>query len=179
MDLYFIVAELAFPAGSAAAWRTSKIAPTRRHPKGTTIDAVLASAEGPVRLDVRGDAVSLRAFLVDSAYFVIRDELESALAEAAKRGAKGRWYSGDHVAGQLVTSSGAPERVEVHRLPVDVRGWIDEASALESGLPDTRHRADPSARGPTRASPASPSPKKSSPAKRERPVTKRGRRRGT
>lgn len=94
MDLYFVVAELSFPVGVAERWRASA------GPGGSSVDEVVSRAEGPTRLEVRGDAVSLRAFLIDSAYFLVKDDLETALVAAARLGARGEWYSGDHVAGQ-------------------------------------------------------------------------------
>lgn len=130
MDMYFIVGELSFPPGAAARWRASPIPRTKRHPEGTTLDAVLASAEGPVRLDVRGDAVSLRVFLIDSAYFMVKDELEAALGLAKGLGARGQWYSGDHVSGQHAVLPSEATRVKLHALP-DVSAWTAEAVALD------------------------------------------------
>lgn len=148
MDLYFIVAELELPKGTAAAWRAAIIR-TPRAKAGTTLDAVIQSAEGPVRLDVHGDRVSLRAFLIDSAYFMVKDELEAALG-AAK--GKGQWYSGDHVSGTLVTVGKKPRKVMVHELPADVSAWITEAHELDTPAVETRKRAAPkkAARSPKR-----------------------------
>ena len=86
MDLYFIVGELTFPGGVAEQWRAADLPPTAKRRQPTTLDAVLASAEGPVRLEVRDDTVSLRVYLIDSAYFMVKDELAASLEVARKLG---------------------------------------------------------------------------------------------
>ncbi len=134
MDLYFILGELEFPAGVAARWRASELPATAKRRQVTTLDAVLASAEGPVRFDVRDDAVSLRMYLIDSAYFMVKDELAAALEAARKLGAKGQWYSGDHVAGQHTVLPHATKRTVLHTLK-DVSAWAVEAAALGEDPP--------------------------------------------
>ncbi len=149
MDMYFVVGELSFPPGVAARWRASTVPATKRFPKGTTIDDVLARAEGPVRLALRGDEVSVRAFLVDAAYFMVRDELEAALTLAGTMGARGRWYSGDHQSGEHAVLPGARRRADMRSVP-EVVLWTQEAVALDevgaaTPRPDSRQRARPDA----------------------------------
>lgn len=134
MDLYFIVADLEFPNGVAARWRASELPATTKRRQATTLDAVLASAEGPARLDVREDAVSLRMYLIDAAYFMVKDELAAAFEAARKLGAEGQWYSGDHVAGQHTVLPHATKRAALHTLK-DVSAWTAEAAALAEDPP--------------------------------------------
>lgn len=130
MDLYFIVAELTFPPGGAARWRGAPLAP-----RGLAIDDVLREAEGPTRLSIDGERVSLRAYLVDGAYFLVRTPLEAALGAAGAAGARGAWYSGDHVSGRHAALPGAAKAAKLHTLPQDVQRWTREAVELDAPAP--------------------------------------------
>jgi hypothetical protein len=151
MDLYFIVGELTFPGGVAEQWRAADLPPTAKRRQPTTLDAVLASAEGPVRLEVRDDTVSLRVYLIDSAYFMVKDELAASLEVARKLGARGEWYSGDHVAGAARRAAPLPQacglahverRERVDRRGCSTRGGRDGGRIRVEEAPEEAHEKD-------------------------------------
>ena len=152
MDLYFIVGELTFPGGVAEQWRAADLPPTAKRRQPTTLDAVLASAEGPVRLEVRDDTVSLRVYLIDSAYFMVKDELAASLEVARKLGARGEWYSGDHVAGQHAVLPHSAKRAALHTLK-DVSAWTVEAAALGEDATEGASESKKPRKKPTKKTP--------------------------
>lgn len=175
MDLYFIVGELSFPPGGADRWRG-------------TMDAALRAAEGPTQLSVKGDLVSLRAFLVDDAYFTAKASIEAALAVAGAAGARGTWYSGDHVSGRYAMLPGGPQPKKLLALGNEVRRWTQEAAELDAPPPRTGQLAvSPSTGEPfvvaasakkapaKKATPKKPAAKKASPKKpaAKKPATKK------
>lgn len=171
MDLYFIVGELSFPPGGADRWRG-------------TINAALRAAEGPTQLSVKGELVSLRAFLVDDAYFAAKAAIEAALAAAGAAGARGTWYSGDHVSGRYAMLPGGPQAKKLLALGNEVRRWTQEAAELDAPPPRTGQLAvSPSTvvaasakKAPAKkATPKKPAAKKASPKKpaAKKPATKK------
>lgn len=160
MDLYFIVGELSFPPGGADRWRG-------------TMDAALRAAEGPTQLSVKGELVSLRAFLVDGAYFAAKAAIEAALAAAGAAGARGTWYSGDHVSGRYAMVPGGPQPKKLLALGNEVRRWTQEAAELDAPPPRAGQLAvSPStgerfgvAASAKKATPKKPATKKATPKK--------------
>jgi len=133
LDSYVIVAELELPAGELQRWLDSPLVLKRR--PSPSVAAVLAAAEGDVRAEVDGDRLSLRASLVDAAYFAVVDGLRAGFALAEKLGGRGAWYAGDHISGKLGQLGGDETSAKVAQLPDDVRRWVDEAARLGDAPP--------------------------------------------
>lgn len=129
MDIYFIAAELVFPPGVIEAWSVT----VSGGDEPRSVVEALAEAEGAVKYAVEGDRFSLRAHLIDAAYFGVSDVMADAFIRAAKMKATGGWYSGDLVAGMSALLTGKavkPKRTMVNELTGDLATWVAEASAL-------------------------------------------------
>ena len=137
MDSYVIVAELQLPVGVLQRWLDSPVALPKRR-QGPSITALLAAAEGDVRADVDGDRFSLRASLVDAAYFAVVEGLCAGFAQAGKLGGRGVWFAGDHISGKLGHLGGEVIATKVAGLPADLRRWVDEATRLGEAPPKPR-----------------------------------------
>jgi hypothetical protein len=116
-DHYFEVGELTFPKGKASEWLA-------------TVTEVFATLEGDVETKLVGERFVARILLIDAAYFQAQDALGAALDAAAKAGAKGTWYSGDHLTGTRSTLAAGKRKLAKRAEAAAVQGWIDEAHAV-------------------------------------------------
>ncbi len=132
MDVYFIVAELELPAGVVGGWLESPT-PLAKGREGPSVAQLLDGAEGDVQAQVVGDRFSLRACLIDAAYFAVSDALQACFAHAGKLGGRGAWYSGDHVSGKLGRFGDGAIPTSVAHLPEDVKRWVAQAGDLLTG----------------------------------------------
>lgn len=176
MDMYFIVADLEFPAGTMDGWLAAPAASDNR----SLVD-VLKDAEGDVQVRLADDSFSLRTFLIDGAYYEVEADFAAAFARAEALGATGGWYSGDHVSGTFQRLGAPPLPAEVGSLPDDADAWIMEAGelsvagettplastkkAVAAKKPATKTPAKKAARA-KRAVTKKPATKKAAPAKR-------------
>jgi hypothetical protein len=173
MDAYFIVAELDIPLRSMDVWL---------YDEPSTI-ALLEEAEGDVTVTVTGSRFVLRTYLIDAAYFSVARELAAAFTRAEALGAKGRWYSGDHVSGTLGTLGKPPAKVKVRDLPKDVTAWVREAGELGERGDDMRASEPKKKRAPAKkkavpkkkAAKKSAATKKKTATKKAAPKTRRSR----
>lgn len=135
MDIYFIVAELDLPQDALVGWLECSVASRNARGRGenkTSVAMLLDGAEGDVRVTAEGDHFSLRAALVDAAYFAVTEGLQAGFEAAAKLGARGAWYAGDHTSGRFATLGSSVVSAKVAKLPEEVRLWVTEAGELLS-----------------------------------------------